>query len=294
MDTERNTDLKDLKLGFFGSPQIAVWVLEKLEKTGLLPALVITNPDAPQGRKMILTETPVSSWAREREIETFKPATLRDDAVIQKLTSSACDIFIVAAYGKIIPQAILDIPKYKTLNMHPSLLPRLRGASPIRSAILEDINPTGISIMILTAGMDEGPVLAQEEVLIPSETWPIRGSELDELLAKRGGELLAKTLPSWVAGEISPQEQTHEDATYSTKITKEMGLIDLHDNPYQNLLKIRAFDGWPGTYFFVEKDEKQIRIKITDAKLDEEGKLKIIRVIPEGKNEMSYEDFIRN
>jgi methionyl-tRNA formyltransferase len=294
MNTQQDTTLKNIKWGFFGSPQIAVLVLEELEKVGLLPALVITNPDAPQGRKMILTETPVSSWARERMIETFKPTTLRDDAVTKKLTSSACDIFIVAAYGKIIPQAILDIPKYKTLNMHPSLLPKLRGASPIRSAILEDMNPTGISIMILTAGMDEGPVLAQEEVLIPSEAWPIRGNELDELLAKRGGELLAKTLPSWVAGEITPQEQTHEDATYSTKITKEMGLIDLTADPHQNLLKIRAFDGWPGTYFFVEKDSKQVRVKITDAKLDNEGGLTIIRVIPEGKKEMSYEDFIRN
>ncbi len=205
MNTEHNTDLNGLKMGFFGSPQIAVWVLEELEKVGISPHLVITNPDAPQGRKMVLTETPVSSWAKEREIETFKPATLRDEAVIQKLTSCACDIFVVAAYGKIIPQAILDIPKYKTLNMHPSLLPKLRGASPIRSAILEDINPTGVSIMILTAGMDEGPLLAQEEVHLQNGAWPTRGNELDELLAKQGGELLAKTLPSWVAGEITPQ-----------------------------------------------------------------------------------------
>lgn len=291
MNTQLNTNIQNLKWGFFGSPQIAVWVLEELEKVGLLPTLVITNPDAPQGRKMILTETPVAVWAQERMIETIKPTTLRDDAVFHKLQSSACDLFIVAAYGKIIPEAILDIPKYKTLNMHPSLLPKLRGASPIRSAILNDMNPTGISIMILTALMDEGPILTQEEVQIPTEAWPIRGNELDELLAKKGGALLAQTIPSWVTGDITPQEQIHEDATYSTKITKEMGLIDLTGDPYQNLLKIRAFDGWPGTYFFIEKDGKQIRIKITDAELDAEGKLNITRVIPEGKKEVSYEDY---
>jgi methionyl-tRNA formyltransferase len=256
MNTQHDTDLKNLRLGFFGSPQIAVWVLEELEKVGLLPTLVVTNPDAPQGRKMILTETPVATWASSRKIHTIKPTTLRDTSIEEELKTHSCDLFVVAAYGKIIPQTILDIPKYKTINMHPSLLPKLRGASPIRSAILNNMNPTGISIMILTAGMDEGPLLTQEEVQIPSEAWPIRGNELDELLAKKGGTLLAETIPRWVAGEITPQEQVHEDATYSTKITKEMGLIDLHDNPYQNLLKVRAFDGWPGTYFFIEKDRQ--------------------------------------
>lgn len=280
-------------IGFFGSPQIAVWVLEELEKVGLLPTLVVTNPDAPQGRKMILTETPVATWASSRKIHTIKPTTLRDTSIEEELRTHSCDLFVVAAYGKIIPQTILDIPKYKTINMHPSLLPKLRGASPIRSAILHDMNPTGISIMILTAGMDEGPLLTQEEVQIPSEAWPIRGNELDELLAKKGGTLLAETIPRWVAGEITPQEQVHEDATYSTKITKEMGLIDLHDNPYQNLLKVRAFDGWPGTYFFIEKDRSKVRIKITDAELDEHGKLKITRVVPEGKKETSFDNFIR-
>lgn len=286
--------MKDLKFAFFGSPQIAVWVLEELEKSGLLPTLVVTNPDAPQGRKMIFTETPVAEWATSRKIRTLKPTTLRDSSIEEELKRGACDLFVVAAYGKIIPENILNIPKYKTINMHPSMLPKLRGASPIRSAILEDMNPTGISIMILTAGMDEGPLLAQEEILIPKEAWPIRGNELDELLAQRGGELLTKTIPEWILGNITPEEQVHADATYSTKITKEMGLIDLTDDPYQNLLKIRAFDGWPGTYFFTEKTGKPVRIKIIDAHLADDGTLQITRIIPEGKKEMSFEDFMRS
>lgn len=279
------------KICFFGTPQISVWVLEELEKAGMLPSLIITNADALQGRKMIMTASPVSDWASARRITVLKPESLKDESVPEMLSASGCDLFIVAAYGKIIPQNILDIPTYKTLNVHPSLLPKLRGASPIRSAILEDMNPTGISIMILTKGMDEGPLLAQVEVPIPKENWPIRGNELDELLAKKGGVLLAETLPKWITGEITAQEQDHAQATYSKKITKEDGLINLEDDPYQNLLKIRAFDGWPGTYFFHEKDGVKTRIKIVDATI-EDSKLKILRIIPEGKKETDWEVFV--
>lgn len=279
------------KIAFFGTPQIAVWVLEELEKGGVLPSLVVTNPDAPQGRKMIMTPSPVSEWAAKHDIQVYKPETLKDSSVAEKLKESGCELFIVAAYGMIIPESILNIPKYKTINVHPSLLPKLRGASPIRSAILEDTNPTGVSIMILTPKMDEGPILEQEIVEISESEWPMRGNKLDELLAKKGGELLLNTLEPWVAGEISPQEQDHSQATYTQKITKEMGLINLEDDPYQNLLKIRAFDGWPGTYFFYEKDGEKIRLKITDAELASDGSLQIKKVIPEGKKEMDFEVF---
>lgn len=281
------------KFAFFGTPDIGIWVLDELEKAGFLPTLVITNPDAPQGRKMILTPSPVSMWAEARGITVLKPSSLKDATIADTLRTSGIELSIVAAYGKLIPEALLNIPKYKTLNVHPSLLPKLRGASPIRSAILEDMNPTGVSIMALTPGMDEGPILAQETVSIPEEDWPLRGTELDELLAKRGGALLAQILPAWITGEITPEEQDHTQATYTQKITKEMGLIDLTDDPYKNLLKIRAFDGWPGTYFFYEKDGQQIRVKIIDATI-ENRLLKITRIIPEGKKEMDYETLFKN
>lgn len=280
------------KIAFFGTPNIAVWVLEELEKKGIVPSLVITNPDTPQGRKLILTETPVALWATGRNIPVHKPVTLRDDTVITLLRESGCELFIVAAYGKIIPESILDIPTYKTLNVHPSLLPKLRGASPIRSAILHNVFPTGVSIMILTKGVDEGPILAQEGEEIALTEWPIQGSILDERLARHGGVLLAQTIPQWVAGEIVPQEQDHTEATFSEKITKEMGLIDLSDNPETNLRKIRAFDGWPGTYFFhTDADGSNVRIKIIDAEIND-SKLNILRIIPEGKKEMDYKDFM--
>lgn len=281
------------RFAFFGSPDIAVWVLEELLQKGFVPSLIITNPDAPQGRKMLMTPTPVAEWATAHGIETIKPASLRDDTIVETLRASQCELFIVAAYGKMIPERVLALPTYKTLNMHPSLLPQFRGASPIRSAILANKNPTGVSIMELTLGMDEGPILAQEKVKIAPEEWPLRGTQLDQLLAQKGGTLLAEVLPQWIAGTITPTEQDHTLATYSQKITKDMGELDLTDDPYQNLLKIRAFDGWPGTFFFTEKNGMRIRVKIVDAELAPNGSLKILRVIPEGKKEMSYEDFAR-
>jgi methionyl-tRNA formyltransferase len=288
------TNTSHPKIAFFGTPQIAVWVLEELEKQGIVPALIVTNPDAPQGRKLILTPPPVKVWAAARNISVFQPTALRNEESVTTLAQGVFDLFIVAAYGKIIPQAILDIPKSGTLNVHPSLLPALRGASPIRSAILGDIRETGVTIMCMDAELDHGPILAQERATIAPSEWPLRGHTLDELLARTGGRLLADIVPKWLAGSITPIEQDHTAATFCTKITKEMGEINLAHDPYQNLLKIRAFDGWPGTYFFVEKQGREIRVKIVDAELNADRSLTITRVVPEGKKEMSYEDFLRN
>ncbi len=282
-----------LNFVFFGTPQISVWVLDELEKAGYVPSLIVTNPDRPTGRHMVLTPTPVKKWALERNIPTYEPESLKNDEAVLRLKESPHQLFIVAAYGKIIPESILSIPEKGTLNVHPSLLPKFRGASPIRSAILEDVRETGVTIMELDAELDHGPIVAQKNISIPTESWPIRGNELDEILAHEGGALLASVIPEWLGGTISPVTQNHEKATFCTKITKEMGEIDLNADAYQNLLKIRAFEGWPGTYFFKEKNGKRIRVKIIDAELGEDGSLKLIRVVPEGKNKMTYEEFNR-
>ncbi len=278
-----------IRFVFFGTPNIAVWVLEELEKDGYLPVLVVTNPDRPTGRHQELTPTPVKVWAEARNIPTLEPGTLKDDTVYTVLQEANADLFIVAAYGKIIPERVLQIPPHKTLNMHPSLLPHFRGASPIRSAILRDAKETGVTIIQLDNELDHGPIAAQK--IIQTPVWPPRGNELDELLAREGAQLLVHTLPDWVEGKMSPTPQQHGSATFCEKITKEMGEINLDDDPYQNLLKIRAFDGWPGTFFFVEKNGKRIRVKIEDAELAPNGSLKILRVVPEGKREMVYSDF---
>ena len=274
---------------FFGTPQISVWVLEELEKNGILPSLIVTATDKPRGRKMLLTPPEVKVWAQAHDIPVMQPEKLTEEFIADlkgKAPQGGWDVFAVAAYGKFLPKSLLEIPKHEVLNVHPSLLPRLRGANPIRGAILSDEKEVGVSVMLVDEEMDHGPILAQEKVAVSE--WPSRGSELDELLARRGGEVLARVLPQWLKGEITPQEQNHNEATFTKKVTKEDGLIDLNDDPYQNLLKIRAYEGWPGTFFF--KDEK--RIKIIDAEL-ENGELKITRVIPEGKKEVDYKVFLR-
>lgn len=283
------------RYAFFGTPDIAVTVLMKLKAANMLPSVIITNPDAPQGRKMVLTPPPVKLWAVAHGIPVLQPQSLRTDAtVLTYLKEQHIELSIVVAYGKLIPESLLSVPKYGTVNMHPSLLPILRGASPVRSAILKNMRETGVTLMLLDTELDHGPILAQEVLHIEKEAWPLRGQALDTLLAEKGGELLVQTLPSFIDGTLTPRMQDHAQATFCTKITKEMGELDLNGDAYQNLLKIHAFDGWPGTFFYTEKNGKRLRVKIIDAKLAEDGSLQILRVIPEGRNEISYEDFIRN
>ncbi len=286
--------MKHPSIVFFGTPQFAVDVHEELAAAGITPGVLVTMPDAPKGRALTLTAPPVKVWADRHGIPVLQPVTLKDSDAVAPLLNSEWDLFLVASYGNILPRAILELPKHGTLNVHPSLLPKFRGASPIRSAILADERTTGVSIMLMDEKLDHGPILAQARVELAAEDWPPRGEMFDQLLAHAGGELLAETIPAWLAGEITPEEQNHAEATFSTKITKEMGKLDLAADPYQNLLKIRAFDGWPGTYFFHERNGKTLRVKVIDAELAKDGTLRLLRVVPEGKREMSYEDFLRS
>lgn len=293
------------KIAFFGTPDISVIVLNELKRAELTPALIVTMPDKPKGRKLILTPPPAKVWAQENKVDFAQPEKLDGD-FLAMLRLEDFDLFVVASFGKILKQELLDIPKHGTLNVHPSLLPKLRGASPIISAILEDEKKTGVTIMLLDAGMDSGPILAQKSIgsdqwpssRSASVGWPPKASELGKLLITEGGKMLAEVIPKWIAGEIKPKTQDHTKATFTKKITKEDGLIELDGNAYQNLLKIRAFDKWPGTYFFAERNNllartgKKIRVKIIDAEI-ENDELIIKKVIPEGRKEMNYEDFLR-
>lgn len=282
-------DNSEIKFAFFGTPKFAVIVLDELEKRGLLPSLVITAPDKPQGRDMKLTPPPVKIWSEKRNIPFIQPESLKDNEFISKLKAKSYELFIVASYGKIIPKEILEIPPNGSLNVHPSLLPKLRGASPIESAILEE-DKTGVSIMLMDEKMDHGPIVAQKE--IETEEWPPYFEDLEKKLAEEGGKLLAETIPIWVYGKIKAKEQDHSNATFTKKIKKEDGLIDLKDNAEKNLRKIRAFSEWPGTYFFIEHKGKKLRIIIKRAQISDE-KLVVEKVLPEGKKEMSAEEFLR-
>ncbi len=282
-----------MKYVYFGTPQFAATILDELNATGYLPTLIVTSPDKPAGRKLILTPSPVKKWATAHGIEVLTPEKLSDVRITEKLKEINAELFIVAAYGKIIPKSLLDLPSLGTINVHPSLLPLLRGPSPIESAITSGLTETGVTIMKLDEEMDHGPIIAQEHFTEPLDPKnPPKGSALEEQLAHEGGKLLAHILPNWISGTITAIPQDHTKATYCKKITKEDGLIQLDADPLVNISKIRAYDSWPGTYFFVEHNGKQIRVRITEAHIAGD-KLSIDRVTPEGKKEMGYDDFKR-
>lgn len=274
---------------FFGSSQFSVIVLDELEKLGFIPSLIVTTPDKPQGRKLVITPNVVKTWAISKNIKVYDPAKI-DKTFIEQLKQESSDVFVVASYGKILPESLINMPSRKTLNIHPSLLPKYRGASPLQSAMLDDDKNTGISIMRIDEKMDHGPIVAQKNVVITE--WPIY-EEFEALMAREGAQLFASILPNWVSGKITEKEQDHSAATYTKKIIKEDGLIDLHTenvDPYTNFRKIQAYHEWPQAYFFIEHAGKKIRVKITAASF-RDNQLIIEKVIPEGAKEMSYKDF---
>ncbi len=276
-------DINDTKIVFFGSSEMSVYAFEELLTAGVVPALVITAPDAKAGRGRKLTPPPAKVWADEQGIDVLQPTTL-DAGFVAELSNTEWDAFIVFAYGKILPQALLDVPHKGTLNIHPSMLPLLRGPSPVRSGIAHDERESiGISIIELDAEMDHGPIVAQASIELSE--WPMQGRLLDTMLSHEGGKLLAEALPLWLSGKVSPEEQEHEAATYCNFIQKSDGELLETDNDYEKYLKYCAYDGWPGTFFF-NSDNK--RIKITEAHLSPSGEFIIDKVIPEGKKEIVY------
>lgn len=283
IDSQNTTPIS---FAFFGSSRFSVIILDELVKLGFIPSLIVTTPDKPQGRKLKMTANVVKIWAIEKNIPVFEPEKI-DANIIESLKKNPCDVFIVASYGKILPKTLIEIPPCKTLNIHPSLLPKYRGASPLQSAMLDDAKDTGISIMRIDEEMDHGPIIAQKKVTV--DEWPTY-EKFEDNMAKEGAHLLASILLDWVSGKIKEEEQDHSTATYTKKITKEQGLVDLASDPYLNFRKIQAYHEWPGGYFFIEHDGKKIRIKVTSASYDNQ-KLIIEKVIPEGAKEMNYKDF---
>lgn len=279
------------RIAFFGTPAFAVHTLDELEKSGFTPSLIITAPDRPAGRNLVITPPPVKLWAQARGVPVLQPVKLTTE-IAEEITSYVPDLFIVSAYGIIMPKHILDIPPYGTLNIHPSLLPRLRGASPVQSTLLSE-HTAGVTVMVMDELMDHGPILAQKEVPFPE--WPERlpkESELEETLAREGARLLAEHIPAWVSGQAHAVDQDHTRATYCKKIKKEDGLLNLSDPAEMNYRKIQAFNAWPRAHFFVQKNGRPMRVIITEAELENET-LVIKRVIPEGKKEMEYEAFLK-
>lgn len=274
---------------FFGTSRQSVAVLDALEAADRIPALIITAPDKPRGRGLVASPCPAKAWAMERGIDTLSPSSLSDETFFEELAQFEWDLFVVAAYGLMIPKRIFDLPPHGALNVHPSLLPKFRGPSPVLSAILADERQTGVSIMQVTEKMDAGPVVASARIEIDEAEWPPKGSMLEELLFTEGGALLAETIPQWVAGSITPEPQDEAKASYTKKFSSADAHIDLAGNQRENFLKIQAFDAGPRAYFTTDR---AVRVIVADAQW-RDNILVITRVIPEGKKEMSYQEFLR-
>jgi len=282
---------QNVKFVFFGTPAIAVDVLGELEAAGYVPAVVVTAPDRARSRGRVVQGTPAKAWALKRGIDVLQPEQITPKFVAE-LGNTEWDIFVVAMYAKLLPKKLIELPRRGTLNVHPSLLPKLRGPSPVRTAILTDEkNAVGVSVMLLDEEMDHGPVIAQASV--EPESWPMSGTLLEHLLAHEGGRLLAETISVWMKGEVKPEEQDHSQATYTKKIVKQDAHINLADDPHKNLLKICAYADSPGAFTFFERNGKPIRTLIIGAHL-ENGELVLDTVKPEGKQEMLYADFVRS
>lgn len=277
------------KFVFFGTPYVARDTLAALIENGYTPALVVTNPDAPRGRGQVMTASETKVLALEKGVPVLTPDTL-DQKTIEEITTYGAEYAIVVAYGKIFPQTLIDAFPKGAINVHYSLLPKYRGASPVESALLAGETVTGVTVQQLALKMDAGDILTQRELPIePTET----ARELKPRLIALGSTLLVETLPAFLMGEIIPVPQVDSDATRARKFTKEDGLVNLEDPGEVNWRKYRAFAEWPGTYFFSSEGgsasggENTKRYKITKARF-EHGKFIIERVIPEGGREIAY------
>jgi methionyl-tRNA formyltransferase len=289
-----------VRFAFFGTDRFSVTVCDAMAEQGFVPSLVVSAPDRPVGRKLVMTPPPMALWAKEKNIPLLQPEKLDDAAVAaikaeaEKL-GDAFDAFVVASYGKIIPQSVLDIPKRGSLNVHPSLLPKYRGASPLEYVTLADDKDTGVTIIEMDAKMDHGPIAAVSK--LPISEWPAR-PELEVQTARIGGGLVADVIESYVAGTLELREQDHAAATFTQKIAKadaQIELSDIEEKPRETFLKIQAYAGWPNVYFFIPSRtdaSKQIRVIVKSAHFADE-KCIVDTVVPEGSHEMSWEEFQR-
>ncbi|MGD9347023.1 MAG: methionyl-tRNA formyltransferase [Candidatus Aminicenantes bacterium] len=249
-----------MRVVFFGSPESAIPSLQKIMEDGHKVELIVTQPDRPSGRGKRLTASPVKRIALEKNIPVLQPGRIRKDpAALATLSEIMPDLNAVVAYGQIIPASIIYMPKHNSINLHFSLLPKYRGASPVQWAILNGESTTGLTIFKLNEKMDEGDILTQREIeILPREN----AFELEKRLAREGADLLAETIDR--IDTLKPMKQDHAQATYAPLIKKEDGLIDWKSEAISIDRKVRAFTPWPSAFTHFRGK----RIKILDGKVD--------------------------
>lgn len=232
-----------MRLAFAGTPDFAAIALRQLIAAGHTIALVLTRPDKPSGRGLRVVASPVKALAEEHSLPLFQPASLKIADQQEPLKAAAPDLIVVAAYGLILPQAVLDLPKHGCMNIHASLLPRWRGAAPIQRAILAGDSETGITIMQMDAGLDTGPMLLRE--VMPIEANETAGT-LHDKLAHRGGKLIVRAIDELLHGRLNPTSQPESGATYAAKIDKREAEINWTTSAVEIERKVRAFNPVPG------------------------------------------------
>jgi methionyl-tRNA formyltransferase len=238
-----------LRIVFMGTADLSCASLEKLAGDPRFQVVaVITQPDKPRGRDLKLQPTPVKTVAQRLNLLVLQPLKARDPLFLETLRGLQADLIVVVAYGQILPQSLLDLPRFGCVNVHTSLLPKYRGAAPIQWAIANGEAETGVTIMKMDAGLDTGPMLSVRATpILPTDDSAV----LHDRLAQLGAELLVETVPGFVTGRIQPQAQPTEGSTYATKIKKEDGKIDWHRPAREIWNRCRAFSPWPGAFAFL-------------------------------------------
>lgn len=265
---------------FFGTPDVCLPYLDKLLGTEFEPSLVICNPDQLVGRKQVLTPPPTKVWAQEHNIEVLQPEILlKNDGLFSLLSEMKPDLFIVIAYGKIIPRRFIELPTFQTINVHYSLLPRWRGACPTEAAILHGDTETAMTIQQMRYELDSGPIIAEiKKELTGNEYTETLRNELSDL----GSKLLLDTLPKIFNEQVEPREQDESQMTHCSKIKKEDAQLLDSDDDLTKWRKFRAYHLWPVAWYLDGNDK---RVKVTGAKF-ENGKFIITRFVREGEKEV--------
>lgn len=299
---------KDLNMVFMGTPDLAATVLRALLEDGYAVSAVVTQPDKPKGRGKAMACSPVKEIALEKGIPVLQPEKAKDAGFIEELSQLKPDIIVVAAYGKILPKAILDLPKYGCINVHTSLLPDYKGAAPIQWAVLNGEKETGVTIMYMDEGCDTGDIISAERILIADDE---TGGGLHDKLAVLGGELLVRTLPSVLDGSCSRTPQEKGAGRYVSIIDKSLGNLDFSRPAIELERYIRGLDPWPCAFTKLEGkilklwkayvipectgeqpgtvlagDKKALRIATGD------GILAVTELQPEGKRRMKTEEYL--
>ncbi len=244
-----------MKVVFMGTPDFAVSTLEAIYEAGHEVSLVVTQPDKPKGRGGKMQYPDVKVWALEHDLPVFQPKRIRDAEAFEVLKKEEADIFIVAAFGQILPKEILELPRYGCVNVHASLLPKYRGAAPIQWAVMNGDKKSGVTTMQMGVGLDDGDILLKEEVVLAEDE---TGGSLFDRLAVVGGELCLRTMEGLEKGEITPIPQDESEATHVGMIKKEMGRLDFSRPAAELECWIRGLNPWPSA--FCSLDGKNLKI----------------------------------